>query len=398
MAKDKKRLALVTSDLHIDTHAWADRPTLSGDSRAAFAKICSIACKFSGQPESHPKFCIIAAGDLVERKRNDSSPANFIRRQMEILENGGEGYTLNKSVPFRYIQGQHDLQDVPWFNAVHRWPSHMPSDIGGNPWELGDYSMWGIDWTPPDRLDEELAKVPEGTDILVMHQVCDAFMGEKTSPELFLDRVPHARVLIIGDFHKRMKIRAKGAQGQDLLVLSPGSTNLREITEQRDKSAFILYDDLSVGLVRIPTRPVIEPPDILAEEYFEDLLEDLDLKIDKAISRVEGKVPEEILKPIIYMRYHRRLVGLEPRLCAAAAGRAHVFGKPIGEMEEGEAGGAEELELSGDLTLLGCLEEEVDPGEEPEVFQSLQRLLESDEPAAELAEMRKEYLDVAASD
>ena len=114
---NNKRLAMITADLHLDDYAWADRPTLSGDSRWSFQWICDKAEKFGNPSAASPSFCVIAAGDLVEKKRNESGPVHFIRRRMEQLENGDP-----KSVGFYYIQGQHDMQDEPWFGSAHRWP------------------------------------------------------------------------------------------------------------------------------------------------------------------------------------------------------------------------------------------------------------------------------------
>jgi len=387
---NNKRLAMITADLHLDDYAWADRPTLSGDSRWSFQWICDKAEKFGNPSAASPSFCVIAAGDLVEKKRNESGPVHFIRRRMEQLENGDP-----KSVGFYYIQGQHDMQDEPWFGSAHRWPEHIHEPSDGYCYDLGGYKLWGIDWTPPDRLQEALDRVPEDTDILVMHQVCHEFMGSVAAPELSFDRIPHARLLIVGDYHKRVKLETRGAHGQKLTVLSPGSTNLREISEQRDKAVFMLYEDLSVKVAKIPTRAVIETPDLLMEEAVEDLLEELDTLIDAAqVRAVKAGLPVELHRPIIYVRYHRRLVGTEPRLLKAIDRRAHLFTKVIGELAEGEEGESEELDLGEEgLTLLGCLPEEVDEDQEPGVFEGLQRLLSTDEPAVELSKMRAEHLD-----
>ena len=228
-----------------------------------------------------------------------------------------------------------------------------------------------------------------------MHQVCHEFMGSVAAPELSFDRIPHARLLIVGDYHKRVKLETRGAHGQKLTVLSPGSTNLREISEQRDKAVFMLYEDLSVKVAKIPTRAVIETPDLLMEEAVEDLLEELDTLIDAAqVRAVKAGLPVELHRPIIYVRYHRRLVGTEPRLLKAIDRRAHLYTKVIGELAEGEEGESEDLDLGEEgLTLLGCLPEEVDEDQEPGVFEGLQRLLSTDEPAVELSKMRAEHLD-----
>ena len=391
--KAAKRLAIITADMHLDDHAWADRPSLSGDSRAAFARICDMALRWGhgSSPSAHPDFCIIAAGDLVEKKRNESGPITFIRHMMDKLE-GNDGLT---SVPVRYVQGQHELQTEPWLNAAHRWPTHMPSERYEEQDSIGGYKIWGIDWTPPGLLQEELDKIPEGTDIVCMHQVCAAWMGDVTAPEISFDRIPHARLLIMGDYHKHVKLETRGAQGQKLTVLSPGSTNLREITGERDKKVFVLYEDLSVKVAKIPTRLVLEPPDLLMDESIEDLLEELDTRLLYAKDYAEvHELPEAIRKPIMYVRYHRRLTGTEPRLLKALNKRAHLFTKPIGAIDEDEEEG--ELEFDGSeegLTLLGCLAEEVDADKEPEVFEGLQRLLSVDDPAVELTKMRKECLD-----
>ena len=127
-------VAVLCSDLHLDEYTWRDRPSLCGDSKHAFQQVVDFACK--------KNLPIIAAGDLIDTKRNVAGPIGFLRRCMDQLEDADCG--------FYYIQGQHELQGSPWLGEIHRWPTWLH----GRREDICGVQVGGIDWTPRDQVAE----------------------------------------------------------------------------------------------------------------------------------------------------------------------------------------------------------------------------------------------------
>lgn len=360
-----------TSDLHVDEHAWADRPEICGDSQAAFTKVCAFALKH--------RTPIIAAGDLLDRKRNDALPIGFIRRQMDELQ--------EKNIPFYFIQGQHELQPDPWLSEVHRWPTwlHRTSVT------IGGLRVYGIDWTSREALPDLLKEVPIDTDVLVLHQVCHEFMGGITVAEMHLAQAPYVRMVVVGDFHEHKILRLNGLHGQNVTVLSPGSTNMRKIDEPALKRFFLVHEDLSVKSVRIPTRPFLQQ-EILSEEMLSEFVQSI-RGILKDLTE-ESTLRDGLDKPLLRVLYRADLENAYSRIASAVAGWGHLFTKVLPvptEATEGDNSGEEAYEEVTDLGLIGCLPLMVDEAEEPAVYQLAHRLLSADDPQAALAAAREEY-------
>lgn len=366
-----KPIAVVTSDTHLDDNAWSDRPEIWGDSMHAFDQICDYALKL--------RLPIIAAGDLIDKKKNEAGPIGHVRRWMDRLS--------EKNVGFYFIQGQHELQPSPWLSEIHSWPVWL---TGCKSLLIGDKNFTGIDWTPADQIESELAGVPTDVDVLVMHQVCSEFMGDITSPELSIGSVPYAKLLIVGDFHEHKVLAARNRQGRNLRVLSPGSTNLRNIAEELPKRFFVLHDDLSVRSIKITSRPFLEVKIYLDEE--------LDSFVEEIAGRLEQianpALPEHLQVPILRVHYRIDIPNAYYRIAAAVSALAHLFTKellpPTDETEEEAAVSAYQQEIK-ELGLKGCLPLALDCEDEPGPYRMLERLLNTDEPKMTIATLREEY-------
>ena len=368
-----KPLFIATSDWHLDSHAWADRPEIAGDSLAAVSQIFTYAIKH--------QLPIMAAGDLLDRKINAAGLVARLRGLLDRLREAG--------VPLYFVEGQHELQadDNPWLEASHDWPVWLSAEAAGV--ELGGYTIRGIDWTPREELPAKLAEVPENTSVLLMHQVCHEFMGGITTAEMSFAQVPHARLLVVGDYHEHRRELYKGAQGQDLQVLSPGSTNMRKIDEPPDKKFFVVYDDLSFKSVRLATRPVVRQ-EVLSPEMLDMFVENIRAELKEITSL--SKLPETLSKPLVWVRYRADVPDAYPRIKSAVGEWGHLFTKIITPKDDPEKiEGEETYEEVEELGLVGCLPLIVDETEEPEVFQLCRRLLESDAPQSALAKAREEF-------
>jgi DNA repair exonuclease SbcCD nuclease subunit len=359
------------SDWHVDLHAWADRKEISGDSLVSLQQIVTYAIVV-GKP-------IIAPGDLLNQKPNYAKLIRMLRYELDRL--------AEADVPLYFIQGQHELQELPWLCAVHDWPTW----IHGTPVVLASgHKVYGIDWQPRDKVAEALALVPEDTDILVMHQVVHEFMGGITVAEMSLAQVPHAKMLLLGDYHEHKVLNSRGAQGQQLKVLSAGSTNMRKIDEPPDKRFFVVNADLGVKSVRLRTRPVINE-EILTEDMLEAFIQNIrgQLKDDTSLS----KAPDAIAKPLLRVHYRDDIPHAYRRIADAVGDWAHLFTKIIPATREDEEAveGEETYEEVEELGLIGCLPFMVNEAEEPDVFGLTYLLLNTDSPAAALATAREEF-------
>lgn len=373
--KKRKRLAIVTSDCHLQERAWSSRTTLHGDAFNAFEEIVEYACS-QGLP-------IIAAGDIIDKQKNEAAVAGFVRRMMEQCQECRLG--------FLYIQGQHELQEHPWLTELSNWPEWLPNRT--KPKMLGGKRrIHGIDWTPVDKLEEALAAVPPETDILVMHQVASAFMGSVTSPELTWQMIPsHVKLLILGDYHVHKRVEWARPDGSKLIILSPGSTAMQSIDEPPVKEYFLLYDDFSTESLTIPSRPFLQPTDLVFEEDLDHFVEQVGSQVERARERVAA-MPEELQKPILYVRYHYDIKDAYKRLTRAIGDSAHFFFKELRPKTKEDEREREEMERVVKGGLLGALDE---TGHDPDslTYRLSHRLLSAKQPRKELIKIRKELLD-----
>lgn len=372
-------IAVVTSDCHLQERAWASRPMLNGDAIWAFECIVDHACKLDVP--------IIGAGDLIDKQENSSSVPGFIRRMMDQC--------YQSLVPVYFIQGQHELQGDPWLSELSDWPLWLHDEQRGAVPPFGGYKLCGIDWTPAGELEEWLSKVPENTDILVMHQVCQEFMGSITTPELSWGMIPnHVKLLIIGDYHgEHQRLEKERPDGSKLIILSPGSTCMQAIDEPPVKKFFVLYDDLSTESVLIPSRPYLRPPDILLDEDLDEFVEKVVDHLRAAVERAAStSLPADQCMPIIYVRYAYDLKDAHRRIKEAIGDYGHFFEKQLRPKTEEQVEARAERKNIIDGGLIGALTE-VAPDRDSHRYHVARWLLSAKNPREELTKIRKEFLE-----
>ena len=326
---------------------------------------------------------IIAAGDLIDKQKNESRVVSFLSEQIKRLEDA--------EVDLLYIQGQHELQPhTPWLSAISSHPWHLHNET----MHLEGINFMGFDWSPPELVAENLKAVPSDIDVLVMHQVTQEWMGGIAPAELCFSQVPYARALIIGDYHEISGTEShRGAQGQDLTVLSPGSTCLQSISEPRKKSCYLLHSDLTFEALPIRTRSVLAPGELSMPEQLDAFVENVGHQIESATEKaIAAEYPPELHKPILYVKYLSCLEGAYARIDKAVGDKAHLFFKELRpaptEEQQQERQVREAIIENG---LLGALDTAV-PDLDSTRYNLAYRLLSSKNPREELTAIREERL------
>jgi len=296
---------------------------------------------------------------------------------MEILE--------QSNTQFYYIQGQHELATPAWLRSAHLWPTHIHEALIELPKII---EVYGIDWTPADKLQEAIDNIPTDTDVLIMHQVWEEFMGHMISCEGSLTQLPEVDVVITGDFHSTEAIEVTNTDGKTIKVYSPGASNIRSINEPPEKNFLVMYDDLSVEILPIEhTRKVLEfnladPPDLTRlSKTWEDIKED---------HLVTCKdLPEELIKPLIWVKYAEDIPDVVTTIQELMGEFGHIFMKRIPEVDaeelvikDAERQQILERGLSGGLDLL--------VEKDSEHYLTLVRLLNSEDPKVDLQQLKQE--------
>lgn len=367
-------IAILTSDTHLRDQTWLERRSLRGDAFYSFEQIITMSLD-RGLP-------ILAAGDLIDRRRNEAQIAEFVRQQLGRLP-GREW--------FLYIQGQHELQyPRPWLSALHEHCLWLDVEHGIRRLDTPHAVVCGVDWRPAVKLEAALELVPSDCDILLMHQVCKDLMG-MGAHELSVDQVPHAKLLAIGDFHVHRQIQARNAAGDLIHVLSPGSTSMQKIDEPVDKYVYVLYDDLDYESVRLRTRPafrkVLQTPGDLDAFVLQ-----FPLLLERAESDAsEDELPDVLRTPIVDVTYADDIPDAYRRLTELVGDKAHLFLK----LQRGVSVDGTRLRPSQDsgYDLVDYLVDWADPSDEPEVYGLLSRMLTCPDGAErqELLAARFEY-------
>ena len=100
-------LMVLSSDWHLSPFSWKKHPNVHRDSYYSLQQIVDLCIQLNVP--------LIAAGDLFDIKHPPSESVVFCVEQMARLQRVG--------LPVYYIQGQHELSEIPWIslcpNATH---------------------------------------------------------------------------------------------------------------------------------------------------------------------------------------------------------------------------------------------------------------------------------------
>lgn len=301
---------MFSSDWHLKPYNWAARPEIRGDSKRSALFIKNY-CILEGLP-------LFVLGDVTDVRHPDPETVGDL---MDIIES-----LASQSLQFYFLQGQHEL------NRVRPWASchHAATWINKSSRVFRNVMFYGLDFQPGDRLQEELLNIPDGTHVLLAHQVWRERMGglrtaeNRPSEGAFTD-IPKVKMVISGDFHAHKITKHRGKDGQELLAVSPGSTYLKAMDEDPMKFFYVMHDDMSLKSIQIPTRPVWR------DRAGTD--EGLSRVIDKFVDANPKLSDNDPDKPIWYVEFRHGVADAVGRLERVAKDRAHVFVRPLQEKE-----------------------------------------------------------------
>jgi hypothetical protein len=369
MTSGSQPLFVFTADLHLEDGAWSTRPGIYGDAYYSFSQIVAYCIEH--------ELPLILGGDVLEKKSNSARPIAKLC----------EGLTQMQAahVPVYYIQGNHEYdRNAPWL-SVHEWPIHMHEarfDING-------VSVCGFDWLPRGEIQEAFKRVPTTVDILITHQVWKDFMGNVGRTECELTDVHHVRTVLAGDFHVTKIAEGVGAQSQSVRMLSPGSICMQDNGESPEKFFFVVERTESGAIdfrsVKLRTRRFLE--------YIvnsQDLLDSLcagQLTADIAAAS-QNDLPADIKKPIVRVKFDKRLPDAYLRIVTVVGETAHLFCEAIVDRGMQPRQNAARMAAKNDLlSALGDL-----LGEDTDAYKLGAALLNSEDIAKEFDEQFSKHM------
>ena len=370
-------LAIVVGDTHLAERTWAGRRTLTGDSFNSFLQATTEAIR--------RRLPMVLLGDIFDAKNLSSGVLQFFCDQMDKLQ--------EQHIPVYYVQGNHDCVTPPW-PSVHKWPIHINATIV----RLGPASgpqceCYGLDYFPVGRYAAELSRIPETAKVLFTHQAWADFGKMGSSDAAMSQMLPRGITVATGDLHIAIYSHGTAANGDSVLLMSPGATCMQAINEPQQHFVYEmrLQPDGVVSFDPIPlwTRLVYEFVCTSQEEF------------DAAVLRIAGLPKSAIATdttlyaidtPIVRVRYpisvnedsYVRLVA------AAAKSGSHLFTDPQLEESPQSTISVEDVHTERMSTLQDAIQ--LLDAEKQEVRDLATRMLpHADNVLGFLSEFQKEY-------
>lgn len=334
------------ADCHLAPQAWAKRAELCGDAYHSFAQLCQYA-------QEHLELLILA-GDILDTPSPDPTTLSQLLAGVQ-----------NAGCEIWFITGQHDQ------HLRGRWLALAPQAKCINEEQVTwqDHKFYGLNWHSRTVIKAKLAAIPEGTAILVAHQVwgelCPNF-------ECSGSDAAHVRQLWTGDFHQHLHLTTTNAAGQPLQLYSPGSLAMQAVDEPAGKYFYSFDKQLQPTSIQVQTRAVYQ--------YELQTLDDLQQMLATEIPW-EVDLPATLQRPIAWIHFNDQLPQARQALEERFAESTHLFLKPLRQRPATPAFLPTARE-HGSLDLLHALPDFV-PETDP-VYEILVRVLETEGQPADL--------------
>jgi hypothetical protein len=310
-------LFVFCADTHLADGSWASRPAISGDAYYSLTQIIDY-CLQHALP-------LVIGGDVLDVKRNLASPVRILCEQMARMQAA--------NLPVYYTQGQHELDRNTTWMSVHTWPKHVNQQT----FVINGVKLWGIDWLPRGDIQTAFQQVPPDTDILVCHQVWKDLMKNIGRPECELSDVHYVRHVLTGDFHVTTIERGVNAQGEPVSLYSPGSTCMQDISEAQDKYFYVVgggQQEFVVEPVQLRTRRF--KAYTLTDQNSLDVFCTGGFSADVAQLVLSPLLPDGIDKPLVRVKFDKRLPDAHLRITTAVDKAAHLFCEALVDKSRGE--------------------------------------------------------------
>lgn len=328
------------------------------------------------------KVDVVAAGDLLDKQSNRSETITFVYKQLDRLKAAKQ--------KFFFTQGQHDYDDPPWLSG-HPAAVHMHKQVI----DFGQILMYGLDWQPYGKLQDELSAIPDSVNLLVCHQVWSDWMGERAAPQGSMSEIPgHVQYVHTGDLHAWKLERKKNLDGEKMMVLSCGATTKQKIDEPDNHYYALLYPDGRFEKKGLKSRVFIDASVMVRTEDIDDFVANLESALSVAEQRGAAlDLPEAMQVPLLRVRYASKLTDAVRRVEKAVKDRAILFfTQMIPEEKEVAYKKAKSTEKGAAVTPASVLPQEVDKEEQPEVYTLVERMLAATDKELEFAKWRTEFM------
>lgn len=352
--------------LFSDSHA--DRGV---DSQYALAQISAIAIERRVE-------AVIGAGDLFDKQTNRSGPISAFMQFMDKLEKA--------SIPFYYLQGQHDQDDPNWLSA-HRWATHLHKKII----TIDDDTFYGLDFQPFGKLQEELEEIPKRCNFLIAHQGWEEWLGFDNAPQGSFAQIPgHIDYVYSGDLHQLKDERNKNAVGNKIRTWSTGATTQRKADEPSEHYVAI-YRKGKFTPVMLKSRVFVNASAMIRPEDVTEFITGFENELAWAMQKAAGgEYPPEMMKPRFRITYAADLDDVVRRIDKVVNDRAIVTYREIPPEAKQETMKLSKAAKGVAVTPLTVLPDEVDKEEDPATFELVSRLLQASDHEAEFAKWRVE--------
>lgn len=359
-------LFVFCADTHLADGAWSSRPAIYGDSYYSLQQIVDY-CITNRLP-------LVIGGDVLDVKRNLAPPVQKLCEQLARMQQA--------ALPVYYTQGQHELdRDITWM-SVHPWPKH----VNKTAFSIGGVQLYGIDWLPRGDIQTAFQEIPPTTDILVCHQVWKNLMKNVGRPECELGDVHHVKYVLTGDFHITTIETADNAQGQQTQLVSPGSTCMQDISESPEKYFYVVNktpDGFSFDKQKLATRR-FKGYHVTEQTTLDTLCAGQFLADIK--SMIDATLPEEIRKPLVRVKFDKRLPDAHLRISTAVGELAHLFCDAIVDKSRGEEETNRTVARNDLLTVVSELLKD-----SPEALKLATAMLSAENAATELEQQFLQY-------
>jgi len=305
---------------------------------------------------------VTVSGDLLHSVRPTSSSIGFLRKCQHFL--------YDNNLPCLVSEGNHDKSNPHWIANI----SSKDRDKGfvfldNESYDLNGYKVFANSFTTREGFQKG-AYVPEGTDLLLMHQQFSEFANfpnDKIFDCSDFENIVDPLMVIVGDIHVTSDFTCEGGHR----VFSPGSSELMSEGESAEKYVYrIDTESKDISRQSISTRKVLR----------HELRKESD--IEKSVDEM-NKSPGSL----VFLKFNTAIENLISRVRSATRDSGCIIRpKPIMEYNGKEITFSEEA--SDDVCLVEVLQEMVD-GKHP-VFQLASQLTN---PGADVVSLIDEFVD-----